>query len=327
MDSLEANFPQWFPKTPSLQEIVPLFRRYGHRGFANDEVINPGNQMQCEQTYLDGLLLEQMLTIDDAEEPIDPEAAPVLLEVCDSLNELKEEVQRLKSHPELFSDDLTRKEFLQKSSDLSKQTTRVLDGHMDDVFEIVRLTSATAPRSASAKTAVTVAKREPWMTWCGLIGTPNPETYPVLKDFMAAHPEMILVGMQLIPHMGVLIAEHWRRQVEGIVTDIAQNYPEIDEQFPKVERMLSGTTVTSENKMALLKFTVPQPSALKSGHIFAFGPQDRVAKLARLLAVQQPNPSITNLGFPRAVMMGIFVNREEAKNYPHLTKQSLQMQK
>lgn len=82
--------------------------------------------------------------------------------------------------------------------------------------------------------------------------------------------------------------------------------------------MLSGTHIAG--RRALLKFAIAQPDAARTGHIFAFGPRDKVADLARLMARSKTNRDITTMGLPRAVMMGLFVTREEAKKFPHLSQ-------
>lgn len=193
-----------------------------------------GNQVQCDATYLAGLLLEQRAIkntilenprafgLREAEAfQEDPE--PFVLEAFNNINVLKQEIRRLKTHPELFSDDQTRTKFLEQSTKISKESLDILNGHVDDVFELVRQYAAEESSAAApVKPQVGGARREPWQTWCGLLSLPATEQPEPLKDFKQNHPEMILIGSQIIPHMGVLIAEHWRQRVEKLVVDITK---------------------------------------------------------------------------------------------------------
>jgi hypothetical protein len=84
--------------------------------------------------------------------------------------------------------------------------------------------------------------------------------------------------------------------------------------------MVSKSKVLDEGKYAVLKFPVGGiPSSAQAGHVFAFGPRDNVAFLARQIATWARD--ITRRGFPTAVWVGSFRTPEEAAklhNYQEL---------
>lgn len=293
-------------------------------------MFRPGNEVQCDQTYLSGLLLElntiktiiignpRAFGLCEAEAFEEP-TQPIVLQVSKDLVMLSEEVNRLRSHPELFSDERTRKDFFQQSDMVTKQTQNIPNGHIDDMDELVRRSM----HASGVKAELTVAApHQPWQSWCGPLSLRPTVQPPQFKDFKANHPDMVLVGAQIVPHMGVLIAEHWREKAERIVTAIIElgRDPETVDAFPKVEKMIWGTKTAANGRTAVLKIPMLQPTRSPPGHVFAFGPQRKIADLARFLARCRPNLDITKQGHPKAVMIGIFLNREEAKKYPHLSK-------
>lgn len=81
--------------------------------------------------------------------------------------------------------------------------------------------------------------------------------------------------------------------------------------------MVSGVKIGRD--FAVLKFEIGMPSATKAGHVFAFGPQEKIAEMARLIAQLKSNRDVTLRGFPKAVMLGYFLSKEEATNLPHLS--------
>lgn len=94
--------------------------------------------------------------------------------------------------------------------------------------------------------------------------------------------------------------------------------PEMLKEYVGLQKMLSDTRIAGGGKQAVLKFRIAQPDAAQSGHIFAFGPQENIAEMARMMALFKSNRDVTTIGFPTAVMIGVFLNKEDAKKMlPH----------
>lgn len=90
------------------------------------------------------------------------------------------------------------------------------------------------------------------------------------------------------------------------------------DQYPKLQSMLVNTRLGRNGKYAVLKFCVSQPTATQAGQYFAFGPQENVAKMARYMALLKSNRDVTSIGHPTAVMVGVFLNKEDVKKMlPH----------
>lgn len=200
-----------------------------------DEVLNSGNQVQCDQMFLDGLLLElgvikSTIILNPAafglgiseEEVLERDAEPVMEDATDKLAKVNAELDRLKSHPELFRNEYTREKFFKQADDACEVLEDILDGDMTISAHMQRMAKKFATiMPTMSDPADPAALGEPWETWCRERTSTMSEP-PKFKEFRAQHPEMILMGTQMVPHMGVLIAEHWRKQVEAMVLTIAQ---------------------------------------------------------------------------------------------------------
>lgn len=90
-----------------------------------------------------------------------------------------------------------------------------------------------------------------------------------------------------------------------------QNHPQVMSEFPQPQKMTGDTTFSGNGTMAVLKFHIAQPSPAQSGQYLAFGPQEKIASMARFMA--SVNREVTSSGFPHGVMMGIYVNKEHAQ--------------
>lgn len=194
-----------------------------------DDVLRSGNEVQCDQAFLSGILDEQIIikvTILSnlksfglqGEEAFKHDPEPVVLKAADKLKEIYEEVTRLKSRPELFSDDRQRKEFFQQSDKTFKSISSILRGQIP-VLEAYKAQMEN-PKVVDFDQADPAAPRQPWATWCGSLSLAAPAQPQTLRDFQQQNPDMLLVGTQIIPHMGVLIAEHWRNLMGEIITSI-----------------------------------------------------------------------------------------------------------
>jgi hypothetical protein len=222
-----------------------------------DEVIDPGNQVHCEQSYLDGLMFE-MAQIKDTmlndgggfntnkDDSANWDSKPFVEQAFANTKALFHEFKRLHSHPELFRDDVVREKFYQEfkpeakvvgalirrieSEEVWKRDRREEVAQREKAEKIQRSAVTSGVKAVPVAQAAPITKAsvvdqsecQPWQSWCRQLPflLQNNTIKVTLEDFRHKNPGLMLVGTQLIPHMGVLIAEHWRLQVEAIVVGI-----------------------------------------------------------------------------------------------------------
>lgn len=136
------------------------------------------------------------------------------------------EVQRLRTHPELFSDELKEAYFLEKAGILAYRTRELLDisDQLDKLDPLQRknFNTAAAKRSTDRETGVT---KQAWETFAGPMRYGQVKGAPSNKEMQAQLPDMLPISGQVLPPGAVMIAEH-NRQREDWFLGTGTNVPE-----------------------------------------------------------------------------------------------------
>lgn len=123
------------------------------------------------------------------------------------------EVQRLGTHPELFSDELQEAHFLEKAGILAYRSRELLDisDQLDkmDPSKHKNLDTAAAKRSADPKTGV---KMQPWETFAGPLDSTWLTLMHCVKEMRTQQPDMLPFQGLSLPPGAVMIAEHNRQR-------------------------------------------------------------------------------------------------------------------
>lgn len=139
------------------------------------------------------------------------------------LGDLSEELQRLTSSPELFVTEQKAEYFTDKTLRLLKNMKRLAQ-FLQRVHEDLGKAkdyNVTRTKRSWAKGNVTAAEDQPWQTWCCFLSVQKANSR--VKARKTTFGDMELCTPQLRPPSGFPIAEHWRRKIEALVTNIGRD--------------------------------------------------------------------------------------------------------
>ena len=119
------------------------------------------------------------------------------------------EIARLATHPELFGDERTRTKFLKRV---------IKDGEWLMRYDETIHAHSSMLKEVRAQETQDVAFKAPWQSWCRHM--PLKDDAPLAQEYKAAGLEP--VRTQILPTQGLLIVEHWKQQLDAMVSDMVK---------------------------------------------------------------------------------------------------------
>lgn len=210
----------------------------------SDEVNAHETARQCDETFLDNLLnilkkvdihvIAYMSPIQartgsagsyrkegsrlNSPNPLEVDRNAFLESAVLVLRKIIPEVQRLGTHSELFSDELSEAYFLEKAGILAYRSRELLDisDQLDklDPSQHKDLDTAAAKRSADPRTGV---RMQPWETFAGPMAYGQLKKAPFVTEMQTQLPDMLPIEGQALPAGAVMIAEHNRQREDWYI--------------------------------------------------------------------------------------------------------------
>nr|ADB11125.1 unknown [Pseudocercospora musae] len=340
MDILLTNFPHMFPKDPDFineKKAASNVTFEGDGGVAEGQISSSGvrdhmlmttdegpsvdDVEHVEQEFLDSII-DKVNEVElkcwmyynryeghTMQNPLTHDISEHLREALAIMYKVMPEMKRLEDHPELFSDVRQKKHFFLRVGKIMHFCVRLIDIMEESKALIVRsqerIDGWTSSHPVNPKTQ---QKFQPWESFGRIM--PVLKDSPALAEMQKIAPEMRMVAAQQLPQSGVLIAERYRRKQERIVTDIMRASPRpevVEKQLPGRDAPIHSDKVLG-GKMARVKrpaAMIPMTESTKRG--YAFGKQEHVAEMSRLMALYDADVTTQNR-VPPGGFMGTFLS-------------------
>lgn len=190
-----------------------------------------GNVILCDHEYLSSLVdemksIEMKLELWDAgckkprrHFPSKYNPSNFLREALTDLADVTSHVQRLRDHPILFGDSRVRQYFFITATAVLEAIAQVLKNtkilsEMSARFEVRAPRGTPSPYIMHEKDI----PLPPWMSFAYRMAERND---PCVQKILDADPALRYVHTQQLPAQGILIHEHWRKQVNQFVGELA----------------------------------------------------------------------------------------------------------
>lgn len=180
------------------------------------------------QAYLDHLLELLDAILGEVNNFLDPKidqatARNILDKVMSVTSVVVNEIHRIRSHEELFSDHHMAARFRASLHAKLKCVTTKLSlaqGCGDALRSCLPALDDTfgAPSMSQRPDTSENAGTSPWQKWCRNSKDITPDCGPIINNERAAGHQHVYT--QLLPAQGVLIAEHWRLALESLTSGI-----------------------------------------------------------------------------------------------------------
>ncbi|WPA97956.1 uncharacterized protein RHO25_002567 [Cercospora beticola] len=332
MDILGPNFPHLLPQWPTVQQMknAESFKIRGQRGVANDETASADGVSKCDEAFLESLIEHlgymDLLVLRAGDylnvaatykayggNPLNYNRNVHVREAVTVVSKVTPEIERLSKHAELFVSEDRRAEFLQEAGVVARLSREMLE--IDAAIAKLQPSLQNELNSSFSRRPIdeqTGARVQPWQSFAQPLNVNGLQARDDWEKIQQDVPDMHLERANLLPMSASLIAERYRQRAQFLV-DNSKNPTDEERAFVQPTAAILQDTDRRDDHTATVKRTVAVTAqeVERSKDRFAWGKQERVAEMARIMALL--NNDVTTLPGqvrPPAVFMGTFRSEE-----------------
>ncbi|KAF7196880.1 hypothetical protein HII31_01798 [Pseudocercospora fuligena] len=342
MDILLTNFPHMFPKDPDFineKKAASNVTFEGDGGVAEGQIsssrvrdhmltkLDEGPSVDdvehVEQEFLDSII-DKVNEVElkcwmyynryeghTMQNPLKHDTSEHLKEALAIMYKVMPEMKRLEEHPEVFSDVRQKEHFFLRIGKIMHFCVRLMDIMEESKALIVR--SQKRIDGWTNSNPINPWTKQPYQPWESF-GRKMPllQDSPAVKEIQKLAPDMRMIAAQQLPQNGVLIGERYRQKQERIVTDIMRQSPRpevVEKQLPSRDAPISGEKVVEGMSAKVRRPAAMVPMNDNTKKAWAFGKQEHIAEMGRLMALYDGDVTTQNR-VPPAAFQATFLSAE-----------------